>query len=143
MAALAASGALFLDELGRVLVVEPTYKDHWEIPGGVVEPGETPREACAREVLEELGLAVEPGPLLVVDWAPSGEQDRVLFLFDGGSLGSATIRLQASELRDHRYIEPAEVPDALIPRLARRVSAALDARERGVTLYLEHGLVAQ
>ncbi|MCC8244640.1 NUDIX hydrolase [Saccharothrix luteola] len=143
MAALAASGALFLDELGRVLVVEPTYKDHWEIPGGVVEPGETPREACAREVLEELGLAVEPGPLLVVDWAPSGEQDRVLFIFDGGSLGSATIRLQASELRSYRYVEPGEVPDALIPRLARRVSAALDARERGVTLYLEHGLVTE
>ncbi|MEV1118618.1 NUDIX hydrolase [Actinosynnema sp. NPDC049800] len=143
MAALAASGALFLDALGRVLVVEPTYKDHWEIPGGAVEPGETPREACAREVLEELGLAVEPGPLLVVDWAPSGEQERILFIFDGGSLGSATIRLQASELRSYRYIEPAEVPDALIPRLARRVSAALDARERGVTLYLEHGLVAQ
>ena len=38
---------------------------------------------------------------------------------------------------------PAVVPDALIPRLARGVSAALDARERGVTLYLEHGLVAQ
>ncbi|ROP37602.1 NUDIX domain-containing protein [Saccharothrix texasensis] len=143
MSALAASGALFLDALGRVLVVEPTYKDHWEIPGGVVEPGETPREACAREVLEELGLAVEPGPLLVADWAPSAGQDRVLFIFDGGSLGDATIRLQASELRSHRYITPAEVPDALIPRLARRVSAALDARERGVTLYLEHGLVAQ
>ncbi|MFJ6674105.1 NUDIX domain-containing protein [Actinosynnema sp. NPDC091369] len=139
---LAASGALFLDALGRVLLVEPTYKDHWEIPGGAVEPGETPREACAREVLEELGLAVEPGPLLVVDWAPSGRQERILFIFDGGSLGDAEIRLPADELRSHRYVEPAELPDVLIPRLARRVAAALDARERGVTLYLEHGLRA-
>ncbi|MFI9006254.1 NUDIX domain-containing protein [Actinosynnema sp. NPDC053489] len=140
-AALAASGALFLDARGRVLLVEPTYKDHWEIPGGAVEPGETPREACAREVLEELGLAVEPGPLLVADWAPAGGQDRVLFVFDGGSLAEdAAIRLPADELRAHRYVEPADVPDLVIPRLARRVAAALRARERGVTLYLEHGV---
>ncbi|WP_033437139.1 NUDIX domain-containing protein [Saccharothrix sp. NRRL B-16314] len=144
MALGAASGALFLDARGRVLVVEPTYKDHWEIPGGAVEPGETPREACAREVREELGLAVEPGPLLVVDWAPWDGRDLVRFIFDGGSLGDATIRLPAAELRGYEYVDPAAVPDRLIPRLARRVSAALEARERGVTLYLENGvLVAQ
>ncbi|WP_157620802.1 hypothetical protein [Saccharothrix sp. NRRL B-16348] len=57
MAALAASGALFLDAPGRVLVVEP---------------GETPREACAQELLEGLGPAVEPGPLLVTPTSNTG-----------------------------------------------------------------------
>ena len=30
------AGVLFTDEAGRVLLVEPTYKDYWEIPGGAV-----------------------------------------------------------------------------------------------------------
>ena len=141
---LTASGALFLDALGRVLVVEPTYKATWEIPGGVVEAGETPREACAREVLEELGLVVTPGPLLVVDWAPAdGQGDRVLFVFDGGTLSATQIGrmvLQESELASAEFIDPDAVPDRLIPRLARRVTAALDARRSGVTRYLEQGV---
>ena len=49
-----AAGALFVDERGRVMLVEPTYKPMWEIPGGVIESGETPSAACAREIDEEL-----------------------------------------------------------------------------------------
>ena len=52
----AAAGMLLIHRDGRIFVVEPVYKDTWEIPGGVVEPGESPREACRREVGEELGL---------------------------------------------------------------------------------------
>jgi 8-oxo-dGTP pyrophosphatase MutT (NUDIX family) len=141
---LTGSGALFLNAFGGVLVVEPTYKATWEIPGGVVEDGETPREACAREVLEELGLVVTPGPLLVVDWAPAdGQGDRVLFVFDGGTLSAVQIGrmvLQESELASAEFIDPDAVPDRLIPRLARRVTAALDARRSGVTRYLEQGV---
>jgi hypothetical protein len=35
------AGALLLDGTGNVLMVEPVYKDHWEIPGGTVENGKT------------------------------------------------------------------------------------------------------
>ena len=52
----AAAGALFFDDSGRVLLVRPTYKPSMDIPGGYVEPGETPYEACVREVQEELGI---------------------------------------------------------------------------------------
>jgi 8-oxo-dGTP diphosphatase len=52
---LVAAGALFTDPAGRLLMVRPTYKEFWDIPGGYVEPGESPRDACTREVREELG----------------------------------------------------------------------------------------
>jgi len=52
MPLLVAAGALFRDAGGRVLLVKPHYKAGWDIPGGMVEPGETPSEACAREVTE-------------------------------------------------------------------------------------------
>lgn len=138
--AISAAGALFFDDAGRLLLVEPTYKPNWEIPGGVIEHGETPSEACRREIEEELGLHREPGRLLVVDWAPQGEQDRVLFVFEGGLLTAADeIRLQAEELRSYEFVPPAEARERLIPRLARRVAEALRARESGETRYLEHG----
>lgn len=141
---LSAAGALIRDEAGRVLLVEPNYKDYWEIPGGVIEVGETPSEGCARELEEELGLPRTPGRLLVVDWAPHPEQgDRVLFIFDGGTLTTpeiATIHLQEEELDSYEFLPPAQALDRLIPRLRRRVAAALRAAEEGGVLYLEHGL---
>ncbi len=139
------AGALFFDEVGRILLVEPTYKPNWEIPGGVVEQGETPSEACRREVEEELGLKREPGRLLVVDWAPHNGDDRILFVFAGGTLSAAeqaAIRLQESELKSYEFVMPQEAVQRLIPRLARRVGEALKAWESGETRYLEHGTIS-
>ncbi len=141
---LSAAGALIRDEQGRILLLEPTYKDHWEIPGGIIEVGETPSQGCARELTEELGLVREPGALLVVDWAPHPTQgDRVLFVFDGGVLTRdeiAAIRLQAEELKSYVFLPPDEAFDQLIPRLERRMRAAVLAQEQQRTVYLEHGI---
>lgn len=141
---LSAAGALMLDEAGQVLLVEPNYKDYWEIPGGLIEVGETPSQACAREITEELGLTRAPGRLLVVDWAPHPTMgDRVLFVFDGGTLTAtdiARIRLQPEELDSYEFLPPPRALDRLIPRLRRRVGAALRAREEDRIMYLEHGV---
>ena len=141
---LSAAGALILDEAGRVLLVEPNYKDYWEIPGGLIEVGETPSQGCEREIAEELGLTRTPGRLLVVDWAPHPTHgDRVLFVFDGGVLTTAEIaeiRLQPTELDSYEFLPPARALDRLVPRLRCRVDAALRARTEGSTLYLEHGI---
>lgn len=57
-----AAGVLFFDGDGRVMLVDPVYKDPWEIPGSAVERDESPRDGAAREVKEELGLVCDPGP---------------------------------------------------------------------------------
>ncbi|MFC7217634.1 NUDIX domain-containing protein [Streptomyces polyrhachis] len=138
-----AAGALFFDEADRVLLVEPSYKDYREIPGGYVEQGESPLQACVREVHEELGIKPPIGPLLVVDWAPHPrEGDKILYLFDGGRLSTdhrQRITLQADELRSYDFHPTDQLPTLTIPRLARRITAATHARANGVTLYLEHG----
>lgn len=138
-----ASGALFSDAQGRILLVKPTYKDGWEIPGGYVEPGETPLEGCQREIREELALERHLGRALVVDWAPSEKEgDKLLFVFDGGRLSDedcAAIVLPADELEQFAFYELDEVDTLLIERLARRVHAAARARGRRETVYLEHG----
>ncbi|MEU6864928.1 hypothetical protein ABZ924_16865 [Streptomyces sp. NPDC046876] len=81
--------------------------------------------------------------MLVVDWAPNpGEGDKVLYLFDGGQLAPETltlIALQADELKSYAFLAPDEINERTIPRLARRILAATEARREGVQAYLEHG----
>ncbi|MEV5545362.1 NUDIX hydrolase [Streptomyces sp. NPDC052309] len=138
-----AAGALFFDDADRVLMVEPTYKDCWDIPGGYVEAGESPLHAAVREVREELGITPPIGRLLAVDWAPNeAEGDKVLYLFDGGRLSReqlAGIELQADELRSFEFLTSEQITERTIPRLARRILAAAEARDDAVLVYLEHG----
>src|SRR5687768_17120431 len=54
------SKVLLFDTAGRVLVVKPSYKKNWDIPGGIVDQGESPLEAATREVTEELQLMLLP-----------------------------------------------------------------------------------
>lgn len=136
-----AAGALFLDATGRVLLVHPTYKDTWDIPGGYVERGESPAAACHREIGEELSLDREPYRLLAVDWAPSErEGDKLLFVFDCGALDGdeSRIRVDGVELDRWDWIKPDQLGDYLIPRLARRINFLATAGRDG-THYLEHG----
>ncbi|MFE7129571.1 NUDIX domain-containing protein [Streptomyces sp. NPDC057638] len=138
-----AAGALFFDEADRVLLIEPSYKDYRDVPGGYVEEGESPLQACVREVQEELGIAPRIGCLLVVDWAPNpGEGDKVLYLFNGGRLSTDSrqrITLQANEVRGYDFHPAERLPELTIPRLVRRITAGIQARANGVTAYLEHG----
>ena len=136
-----AAGVVFADDTGRVLLVEPTYKPHWELPGGTVERDESPHAAAAREVVEELGVVVTPGRLLVVDWVPpqGPRTEGVMFVFAGALPDPGTIRLPPDELRSWAWSSPEEADARLSPLLARRVRAALRARETGSTIYLEAG----
>ncbi|MHB1446366.1 MAG: NUDIX domain-containing protein [Acidimicrobiales bacterium] len=66
----AGAGILIVRKAEEILLVRPTYKDHWEIPGGACEADESPAAAAGREVREELALDCAIGRLLVVDWTP-------------------------------------------------------------------------
>ena len=135
-------GCLFFDEEGQLLVVNPTYKDTWEIPGGVVEKNESPREAVIREVAEELGLICQPERLLCVDY--SGETERrtesLQFLFLGPLLTAdmiAVIRLPREELSEFRFLPPKKGIKLLNKKLRRRVRNCLQVLDSEETLYLE------
>jgi 8-oxo-dGTP diphosphatase len=136
----ATAAALFTDPAGRVLLVKPNYRDHWSLAGGILEHGEPPHVGCRREVAEELGIDIEPGPLLVVGWAgPDGTRPKpiVHFVFDGGVLtDDIPIRLQASELDDYRFVDAGKLARYLPPVISARVTAALRSRGTGAAVYL-------
>jgi 8-oxo-dGTP diphosphatase len=65
--AVVCAGAVVRDDAGRLLLIrrgQAPAKGTWSLPGGRVEPGETPAEAAAREVREETGLQVSVGDLI-------------------------------------------------------------------------------
>lgn len=127
-------------------MVRPTYKDYWDIPGGYVEPTESPEAACRRELKEELGVTVHELNLAAVDWAPSQQEgDKLLFLFATSELTDedwTNVSFPDGELDEARFIKLADLDDYTIPRLARRLSATAKALSEGRTpVYLEHGAI--
>lgn len=136
------AGALFLDEQGRLLLVNPTYKPQWEIPGGIVEQNESPRQACRREVYEEIGLTKSIERLLSISYAAANDKrtEGLMFIFWGGVLTPAeiaTLRLPVTELSEYRFVTLAEALSLLTPTLGERVRRSLEILPTEQTLYLE------
>ena len=136
------AGALIFDRDRRLLILKPTYKTGWTIPGGVMEAdGETPWEACQREVREECGLEVNRGRLACMDFRRPrpGRAGGVRFLFDCGALGRkrlGAIALQPEEIAEYRLAELAKALPLLRGPIRRRVRAACAGRG---LVYLEDG----
>jgi 8-oxo-dGTP diphosphatase len=132
------------DAHGRILLVDPMYKPDWDLPGGMAEANESPADAVRRELREELGLDLQVGDLLCVDWvSPHGPwDDLVNFIFDGGVLDERTIaslRLMDDELRAYDLFDEGQVKERLRPYVWRRVSVALEALTTGRARYLQDG----
>ena len=136
------AGAMIFDRKGRLLILKPTYKSGWTIPGGVMEyDGESPWQACQREVREECGLTVRTGRLACMDFRRPrpGRTGGIRYLFDCGRLGDAAfdeIILQAEEISDYQIIKPGKALGLLRGPIRRRVRAARAAR---TVVYLEDG----
>jgi 8-oxo-dGTP diphosphatase len=138
----ASAGAMIFDRKHRLLILKPTYKKRWTIPGGVMESGgETPWEACQREVAEECGLQVHTARLACVDFRPprDGKPGGLRFLFDCGTLDDASLDavvLQPEEISAGRLAPLPEALGLLAGPIRRRVRAgSKSARCR----YLENG----
>jgi 8-oxo-dGTP pyrophosphatase MutT (NUDIX family) len=141
----AISQLLVRDPDGRVLLCRLTYKQDWDLPGGVVEVGESPQLAVAREVEEELGLQIPPGRLLLTDWLPpwSGWDDALCLVFDGGQHDPAMLGdmvRQEREIRDAAFCTIEEVRERCADFTARRVAAALANLSGGGPAYTESGV---
>jgi 8-oxo-dGTP pyrophosphatase MutT (NUDIX family) len=139
-----AAGVLFRDGGGRVLLLEPSYKPNWEIPGGAVNADESPWDAAVREIWEELGLKRQLGHLLVVDYVrpQDSRPEGVVLVFDGGVLEQSDVdefAFSDGEILSAGFHALVDVRARTKPLLADRLEVALEAVKQGVTVLCEHG----
>jgi len=139
------AGALITTPDGRVVMYDVTYRDYLELPGGAVEVGESPPASCARECREELGVDVVVGRLLVLDHQTDGGDrgDSVMFVYDGGVLDEADLADVPAddEGRGVVLVDPSDVDQVTIPRLANRIRSALVARNTGRVAEAVNGVI--
>ena len=140
--------ALVRDRHGRVLLVDPTYKDGWDLPGGMSEDNEELTITLRRELTEELGLHdLGVRGLLCVDWVPPhGPWDDLLaFIFDGGVLSQTHVEdltIGDGELRAFQFLPPAAALSLLPERQRARAAQAFRALDDGIPRYLRDGVPA-
>ena len=125
---------------GEVLLCELSYKREWDLPGGVVDPGESPATCVEREIQEELGIEVRAGRLLAVNWLPPwrGWDDALLYLFDlgvheGGDLDPSLFLRR--EIAAAHWRTVAEAAAHVAPYTARMLEVAAHAEHPA---YLEN-----
>jgi 8-oxo-dGTP diphosphatase len=122
------SAALLRDAHGRVLLAQrPEGKAHaglWEYPGGKVEAGETPARALARELAEELGIAIDADECRELIRIPHAYGERRLWLhvlqvprWQGEP--------QPHEAQALRWCEPGALAGLPMPSADKPVAAAL------------------
>lgn len=135
---------LIRDPDDRVLLCQLTYKRDFDLPGGVVEVGESPREATSREVAEELALEIPAGDLVLTDWLPpwGGWDDAVCLVFDGGvhppDLVDRIVK-QDREIRGAGFYTLDEARELCADFTARRIESALARIAGGGSAYTESG----
>lgn len=133
------AAAFITDAGGRVLLVKPASRDEWGFVGGWVDRGESPHQGCVREIEEEIGLVLQVGDLLVLDWlAETGyvAEPLTFYLFDGGVIEDPdSIRPRAGEIEQFGFF-PAEEALLRIGAFNRaRLGLALEARRTGRMAY--------
>ncbi len=101
---------------GKVLVGQrpegASLAGQWEFPGGKIELGESPEEALARELEEELGVKAEVGPLQFVATHTYGKTG-ILFLFYDVKFWKGQIKTQ--QHLDLKWVTPKELKELELP----------------------------
>jgi 8-oxo-dGTP pyrophosphatase MutT (NUDIX family) len=129
---LPSAGVTLFNETGRILLVQHTDRDIWTLPGGIIEPGESPADAALREVWEETGLIVDltsvfgvfGGMDLVVTYSNGDRAAYVVTVFRGNIVGGK-MRSDGDEVAEMRFFSAEELVEVPHSRWMNRTLRAL------------------
>ena len=121
------------DRHGRILLVHDHDSDYWTLPGGIIEPGETPADTAVREVWEEAGVHVRLKRLLGIVGGPGCETrysngDRIAWVASvfGAEVDEAEPNADGLEARAAAFVSQADLPRIKLRDDSRRFLAAAE-----------------
>lgn len=138
------SGCIFLNKKGEILLVKPTYKDYWALPGGGVEEKESPMSGCIREIKEEINLEIDKLNFICVDYRPYDGRsisDSLEFIFYGGILNEKDIKkikLAKGEIENFKFAGEKEAFSIIGGGLKNRLPTAIKLLKNNSSSYLEN-----
>lgn len=126
--------AIVRNPAGEILMQRRSDNGLWSLPGGAIDPHETPTDAAVREVWEETGLLVEPIRVAGVFGGtegfvtyPNGDQIAIFSFVFECSAGHETPTIDQEESLEVRYFSKAEVMELeMAPRWKRRIPLMLN-----------------
>ena len=137
------AAGLIKNSKGEILVLKSNYKEAWLLPGGASEKNESPKSAAMREIKEEIGLDIEVGRMLCIDYITRDEVgDGFVVIFDCGKISDnliSEIRLQKDEILDYKFVASERALGMVSESMKRRLSKCLEITETKEALYLENG----
>lgn len=135
-----AGGVLLFNDKNELLIVKPSYKDHWSIPGGIVEDKESPTQAATRETKEEVGVDLRECRLLCLDYVSYKDEkdDSLQFIFYGGVLEDEKIKIDQDEVEDYKFARMEDALPLLSKKLEKRLLKSLEAIRENKIFYLEN-----
>jgi 8-oxo-dGTP diphosphatase len=118
--------AALIEKNGKILLALRRAGKHmgakWELPGGKIDPGETPKQALRRELAEEFSIQTEIGELLGSARYRNGRIDLEILLYRAEHLAGAFVLREHEEIR---WVDPAEVESYDLVESDRKLFRAL------------------
>lgn len=126
---------------GELLILKPTYKKHWSLPGGVVEKDESPLFACIRETKEEAGITLNNPAFLAVQYVSDAEKgDALFFVFDGGVFDNSDVQrnfVPNDEISEWKFVSIDTVSAFVTEGIMTRIHAGIVAKNNSHATYCE------
>jgi 8-oxo-dGTP pyrophosphatase MutT (NUDIX family) len=120
-----------LDPADKVLLLK-NDRDEWELPGGRIEIGESPKECVAREILEETGWRVRTGPVLDTWMYYIDVAEKHVFIVTYGCFAETDVEpVLSHEHKEVGLFRAREVDGLTIPDGYRRSIATWLSADRG------------
>ena len=143
------SWILIFDKNDRVLVVKPSYLEHWLYPGGGADANEPPITAARRELRAELGVEPDPLRLAYVNYLspqPTGQNDMVAFALTTnpvmGDAFLASLQLQTDEIDEARFVGLDELHHYVGEHRAKPTRTYVQSHHNHGICYMEDGTLS-
>lgn len=140
------AGGIILNPNNEVILVKPSYKNLWLLPGDVIEQLESPLDAIKRELREEISLDIDPIKLMFISYikGKTKYEEALCFIFNFGTINNTMvkkIKIYNNEIIDFKFFKLNEIDNIVSENTKKAIHIAYNDFNKNGTYYVENGIV--